>query len=182
MQYPIIKVKKLPLRYKHCMIVKAASFNFENIDAFLSSGSNVMKQEYLNQLHNEIFKVIDAQFISAQGEKIQSNGNDFIVFKSNFDLKMFERLVSNLSKEIDEYLEGEVALSYAVIDAMLYLDGRDPTLLGSMRMGKDLFESSEYQKAFKKIDISKVRGHAKYLTSFDEFKLSYVAQADNYCI
>lgn len=182
MQYPIIKVKKLPSHYKHCMIVKIAYFNFEYIDTFFSSGNEVMKKEYLNQLHNEIFKVIDAQFISAQGEKIQSNGKDFIIFKSNFDIKMFERLVCNLSKEIDEYLDGEVALSYAVIDAMLYLDGREPTLLGSMKMGNDLFESSEYQKAFKKVDISKVRGHAKYLTSFDEFEVSYIAQADNYCI
>lgn len=182
MEYPVIKVKKLPLRYKHCTIVKAAYFNFDNIEAFLGSGNEVMKQEYLNQLNDEIFNVIDAQFISAQGEKIQSNGKDFIVFKSNFDLKAFERLVCNLAKEIDEYLEGEVALSYAVIDAMLYLDGRSPTLFASMKVGNDLFESSEYQKAFKRADISKIRGHAKYLTSFDEFKASYVSQADNYCI
>lgn len=182
MEYPVIKVKKLPLRYKHCAIVKAAYFNFENIEVFLSSGNEIMKQEYLNHIHNEIFNVVDAQFISAQGEKVQSNGIDIIIFKSNFDSKAFERLVRNLSKEIDEYSEGKVALSYTVIDSMLYLDGREPTLLGSMRMGKDLFESNEYQKDFKKVDISKVRGHAKYLTSFDEFKVSYISQADNYCI
>lgn len=182
MQYPIIKVKKLPLRYKHCMIVKTAYFKFENDDMFLENGNEVMKQAYLNQLHKEIFNVIDAQFVSAQGEIIQSNEKDFIIFKSNFDLKMFERLMCNLSKEVDEYLESEVALSYAVIDAMLYLEGREPTLLGSMKMGNDLFDGNVYQKGFKQIDISKIRGHAKYLTSLDEFEASYIAQADNYCI
>ncbi|NBK97242.1 MAG: hypothetical protein EOM50_04390 [Erysipelotrichia bacterium] len=182
MRYPLLYVNKLPVHYKHCMQVKAIHFYFDRTSSFTKTENSLMKEEYLEQLKQEMLKAINAQFIHAQGEVIDSKGKTFMVFKSNFDDKMFTLLINNLFAEVDEYVEGSLEYYYGIYDAMLYLEGREPSLLGSMRMGKELLGSDEYTKQIKKADLSKTKGHAKYLTSFEEFSSTYLSQADNYCI
>ncbi|MDD3049426.1 MAG: hypothetical protein PHQ89_05625 [Bacilli bacterium] len=182
MRYPIIKVKTLPPHYKHCMIVRCAYFKFEKEDVFCAADNEVMRRAYLKLIKKEITEAINQQFITCQGEKVISQGKEFMVFKSNFDSRMFDLFVSNLFKEVSEYVNSEIDFYYAVMDAMIYLEGREPSLLGSMKMGEDIFNGSTYEAAFKKVDVSFSRGHAKYLTSLNEFAVSYQAEADNYCI
>lgn len=182
MRYPIIKVQQIPPLYKHCMIVKAAFFRFDKLDEYYAQQDDEIKKQYIEQIKKEILKAIEAQFISTQAQQIKYKDVDFIIFRSNFDMKLFTILITNLFKEVSEYVEGCLDFYYGVIDVMIYQDGKEPTMIGSMKMGEDVFESNVLTKAYKQADASNIKGHPKYLTSFSEFYDDYLAQADNYCI
>lgn len=182
MQYPILNVKTLPPLYKHCKVVKAVSLRFDNTDAFYALGDEIKKKAYLEYIENEILKVVDNHFIGWRGQIIVSKDKKFIIFKDNFDLRQFERTITNLFKEANDYVDGQIDFYYSVLNAILFLEGGNPSLFAITKLGDDIFDSKEYPNSFKKVEMKNVKGLAKFLTSYEDFTKAYMNQADYYCI
>ncbi len=182
MKYPILKVKEVPRNYKHCGIYQSAFIKFGNEEAFLGNGEDELKKTYLHEIMLEIIEAIDNNFIICQCVNVKSNGQYFILFKSNLDTRAFMIFVTNLLKEVKSYVDCDMKMYVGLIPMMLYQEGKDFGILSSSKAGENIFENNQLEKALKEIELTNLAGHAKYLTSFEEFKSEHASKADYYCI
>lgn len=182
MKYPILKVKEVPRNYKHCGVYQCATIHFGNEEAFINGIDDDIKQKYLHEMMVEIVETIDNNFIICQCANVLSNHQYFILFKSNLDVRAFQIFTHNLLKEAKAYVACDMKMYLALFQVMVFQEGKDFGILSSSKAGSDLFEEGQLARLYKEVDVSNVAGHAKYLTSFEEFKAQHAAQADYYCI
>ena len=182
MKYPILKVKEVPRNYKHCGIYQCAFIKFSNEEAFLNGDNDKLRKEYLHEIMLEIIEAIDNNFIVCQCVNVQCRDQYFVLFKSNLDVRTFNIFVSNLLKEVKSYVNCDMKMHFGLLSIMLFEEGKEFGILSSSKAGVDLFEEQQLEKAYKEVDVTNLAGHAKYLTSFEEFKAAYTSKADYYCI
>lgn len=182
MKYPVLKVKTIPKSYKHCGVYQAGIFRFENEELFLNDDEKTTKSAYLKDLKLSIIEAIDNNFITSQSTNINYEGQYYVLFKSNLDTRAYEIFMTNLLKEVKDYVDCDMKLYYALVNVMLFEEGKDVTILGSMKAGAEIKDSDALEKAYKEVDTSNIKGHAKYLESYEEYKQANIAKGDYYCI
>ncbi len=180
--YPVVKVKQLPKGYYHCKVVWAAQIRLSCCEAFFAQGNQVMREAYLKQALSEMYQALDISFVGAQGSRIEHEGSSFMLFKSNIDRRLLQTFIASLCRELNDYCDHQLQFEWMMMEVLTYIEGREPSLLGSFKMKKPLLESEEYQNGFHPVVIHDRGGYAKYLTSWKEFKEQYILESNTYCI
>lgn len=181
MKCKVLFVKKLPDSYKQCNIANALHLKFEKEDEFIEQSDSALRKKYLTFMKERICEEIKNANMIARADVVKVNNEYFVIFKSNLDKRLLQTLLRNLLLEFNEYTQGTLDLSYAIQDLMIMQEGKDPTILGSFKMGDDYLKTYTKEK-FKQVDVSGTKSRTKYFPSFEEYKKENETKGYDYYI
>lgn len=181
MKYKVLYVKKLPDSYKQCNIASSLHLKFENEDKFSEQSDSTLRKKYLSFMKERVCEEIKNANMIARPDIVKVNHEYFVLFKSNLDKRLLETLIRNLLLELIEYTQGDLEISYAIQDLMIMQIGKDPTILGSFKMGEDYLKT-DTKNNFKQIDVTATKKRTKYFPSFVEYKKENEVKGYDYYI
>lgn len=169
MKLNVLYVKKLPISYKQCAQATALHLCIQEEEKFIEEGDQNLRKKYLTYIKESICEEIKNANMVARPDMVKVNGEYFVLFKSNIDKRMLATLIKNLLLECNEYTDNLLTFAYSTPELMIMEEGKDPTILGSLKMGEDYFKANQDEK-LQFIDTKAAKSRTKYFKSFQEYK------------
>ena len=170
--YPVVKTTCIPKGFKHCEIVFLVDFIFEGEENYLVGEEVEIKTAYLAFIKKELLQLLDSLLLLFRPMIVESNHTYFVALKDNMDINKTTTTIKQLLVEANQFTKETMTISASLNEAILMLEGREPTIFKAKRIGGLLVNAEAYthKRIYAKGKINK--DSLSCVTPYSEFKIT----------
>lgn len=172
-KYPVLYVDSIPHGFKHCEIGVIVGFDFQNPERFITGDEATMKKAYIEFIIKESVQLLDGLMTLFRPQILKSKDKSYVILKDNVEMYRLKDTIQKLIVEMDHYTNKCIGVKANYSIAMVMINGKDPTMFKTNKVGEFLEESEVYQsneilptQKFNPQDLS-------YITPYAEYKVVY---------